>query len=120
MSLSEEAQGKSLEDYRDYLRLLARLQLDPRLRGKLDPSDIVQETLLRAYQKLDQFRGTTDAELAAWLRSILANQLTDQVRKFAAVSRDVDLERSIEGALHESSIRLERLLTAEQAGPSEQ
>src|SRR5262249_41270611 len=60
------ADGRSLERHRDYLRLLARLHLDPRLRGKFDPSDAVQLTLLKAHQGLAQYRGGSGAELAAW------------------------------------------------------
>src|SRR4051812_32357894 len=64
--------GRPLEDYRDYLRRLARLELDPRLRGKVDPSDIAQQALLEAHKDNGQFRGWTEAEKAAGLRRILA------------------------------------------------
>jgi RNA polymerase sigma-70 factor (ECF subfamily) len=55
-----------LENYRDYLHLIARLQLGTDWRGQLDPSDLVQQTLLKAHEKQDQFRGKTDADLGAW------------------------------------------------------
>src|ERR1700694_1197568 len=120
MTQDAGAQRKPLEQYRAYLRLLARLQLDPRLRGKLDPSDVAQEALLKAHEKRDQFRGRTEAEFAAWLRRILANYLTDAVRKYGLAGGNVAVEHSLEAALHQSSARLEALLTAEDASPGEQ
>ena len=109
-----------LERFRDYLRLLARLQLDPRLRGKVDPSDLVQQTLLKAYVARAQFRGTTPEQKAAWLRQILANTLANTVRDYGRARRDAALERSLEASLADSSSRLEAWLVAEQPSPSEQ
>jgi RNA polymerase sigma-70 factor (ECF subfamily) len=104
------------EDYRDYLHLLARLQLDPRLRGKLDPSDVVQQTLVKAHENAEQFRGRTEAERAGWLRRILTNTLIDAVRKF---QREINLEIDFARSIDESSARLEAWLAADQSSPSE-
>lgn len=71
-----------LDRYRNYLGLLARLYLHARLHGKVDPSDVIQQTLLKAHQNHDQFRGRTEAELVAWLCRILANNLTDAARRY--------------------------------------
>ncbi len=111
--------GGALGKYREYLVMLATVQLDPRLREKLDPSDIVQQTLLDAHQKRDQFRGETEAEKAAWLRQILARNLVDALRTFGRAKRDVARERSLEAALEQSSHRMEAWLTAEQSSPSQ-
>jgi RNA polymerase sigma-70 factor (ECF subfamily) len=111
-----DRRGPSLERYRNYLLLLARIQLDRDLQGMLDPSDLVQQTLLKAHQNRGQFRGHTEAERVAWLRTILAHHLADVVRKFGP--RLGGRERSLEAALEQSSARLEGWLAAEGSTPS--
>src|SRR5207302_6051490 len=110
--------GATLERFRAYLRLLARMQMGPRLQGKLDPSDLVQQTLLQALRALDRFRGRSDAELAAWLRQILAHKLTNAARELGRAKRDVGRECSLERALEQSSARLEAWLVTEQSSPA--
>jgi RNA polymerase sigma-70 factor (ECF subfamily) len=108
-----------LERYRAYLRLLARVQLPARLLAKVDPSDVVQEALLKAFQHLDQFRGGSDGELAGWLRSILAHTLTNAARDLGREKRDAGREVPLEDALAESSARIEAWLAADQSSPSQ-
>jgi RNA polymerase sigma-70 factor (ECF subfamily) len=110
----------ALERFRGYLRLLAGLQVGPRLRPKLDPSDLVHQTLLKACEARDQFRGHSCAEMSAWLRQILARTLRDTVRDLGRQRRDISRERSLEAALEESSARLEAWLVASGLAPCEQ
>src|SRR5437868_301024 len=112
--------GALLEGFRDYLTLLARLQLAPQLRGKIDLSGVVQQTLLDAHRAMDQLRRMTAEQQAAWLRKALACNLADEVRKLGTAMRDVSRERSLELAVEESSARLEAWLAADQSSPPEQ
>lgn len=110
----------ALERYRSWLGLLARLQVEPRLRAKFDPSDIVQQTLLEAVRGWPQFRGQDEAALAAWLRQILAHVLLHEVRRFrGAQRRDIGREVSLDQALAESSRRLGEALRSPESSPSE-
>ncbi len=109
-----------LEGFRDYLYLLARLQVRPGLQDKIDLSGVVQVTLLEAYQARGQLRGQTDAQKAAWLRRILVNNLADAFRKLRSAKRHIRLECSLEAALEQSSARLESLLASSQSSPSQQ
>jgi RNA polymerase sigma-70 factor (ECF subfamily) len=97
---------------RDYLKVLARIGLDPRLRGKLDESDVVQQTLLEAHRDRSQFRGTTAGERYAWLRQILARNLQNSLRDFTRDKRDVNRE-----AVDLSSARLGNWVVTSQTTP---
>jgi RNA polymerase sigma-70 factor (ECF subfamily) len=114
------ALGRLLELYRNYLRLLARLQVGRRLRGKADPSDLVQEAFLAAQSAFPQFRGSSEAELVDWLRQILASKLVDLARRYLGTARrDVRLEQQLAANLEGSSQALGAALPAPSSSPSE-
>jgi RNA polymerase sigma-70 factor (ECF subfamily) len=109
-----------LARYQPWLQLLARLQIDHRLQAKLGASDVVQQTLLEACRDLPRFRGTTEPQLKAWLRQILAHVLGHELRRFkGSQQRELEREVSLEQALAESSFRLERMLAGADPSPSE-
>ncbi len=118
--MAESAGSHDWERFRAYLRLLARLHLDQRLQGKLDASDLVQQTMLEAYRSRDKLAGRSEGEVLAWLRQALAHQMAHAVRDLGRAKRDVGRERSLEAALAESSAHLEQWLAAEQSSPSDQ
>src|ERR1700731_1008880 len=94
MKSGDGSPQRSLEEFRSYLLLLARMQLDPGPRNRIDPSDIVQQTLLEAHAKADQFHGD-DSALAAWLRQALVNNLRDAWRALRRDKRDVRREQAL-------------------------
>lgn len=94
---SREALGEILESCRNYLLLIAEKELGPGLRAKGGASDLVQETFLDAQRDFDHFHGTCEEELLAWLRRLLANNLTNFARRFRGtgkrqIGREVPLD----------------------------
>jgi RNA polymerase sigma-70 factor (ECF subfamily) len=114
--------GVLLQQYRNYLLVLATTQIETRLQPRVSPSDVVQETMLRAHKNFAQFRGSSEAELLGWLRQILVNNLAKFVEQHVlAARRDVRREVSIErlgAALEQSTIQLAALLPAAGKSPS--
>jgi RNA polymerase sigma-70 factor (ECF subfamily) len=110
-----------LVGYEPWLRLLAQMEIDSRFQGKFSASDAVQQTMLEAWQNWDKFRGEDEPQRRAWLRAILAHQLTHLARHYAGTQkRDVAREVSIDASLIQSSMRLEYMLAADQTSPSGQ
>ena len=72
--------GQLFELYRNYLRLIARPMIDNALKLKLDASDLVQDTFLKAHRQFADFAGRNETELIAWLRRILVRTLADQAK----------------------------------------
>jgi RNA polymerase sigma-70 factor, ECF subfamily len=117
----EPALGQLLGLYRHYLALVARLQINHRLQGKVDASDVVQEAFLKAHRNFTKFRGHTEAELTGWLRQILQLHLVDLVRHHCGSRRrDVRLERNLAVEMDRSSRILDAALFAKQVSPSQQ
>ena len=107
----EAALGDLLALYRNYLKLLARLQIDRQLQRKLDASDVVQDLLLQAHRAFANFRGRSEEELLAWLRQILATCLARYARHYRGTQRRrIQLERDLEQELVDASQALDAKL----------
>ena len=116
----EASLGDLLDAHRNYLRLLAASCLHREMRGKADPSDVVQETLLKVHENFHQFRGTTELEWMAWLRSILVRSLTDFQKGFQRQRRNVAREQSLESEVDRSSARLHHMIPSAGSSPSQE
>ena len=117
MDEPDQKNGFSPDRYRSYLLLLARMQLDARPRGRVEPSDVVQQTLLEAHAQKQQFQGD-EADYLAWLRRVLANNLRDAWKALRRGKRDIARERSLDAAVEQSSARIVGWLAANQSSPS--
>ena len=113
-----EALGDLLEMYRNYLGLLAQVQIGAPMRRKFSQSDVVQATFAQAHRFFGEFRGTTEGELVAWLRKILVTQLTTEFRRYGAQRRNVALEEQLHQQVNESSVQCAALFVDRRGSPS--
>jgi RNA polymerase sigma-70 factor (ECF subfamily) len=119
MEPEQDNWGSELEKLRPLLVFLARQNVHPRLWKDVDPSGVVQETLMEALKNRGQFQGNGPVPLKGWVRSILLNNLRDAIRKVHRGMRDVDQEVPLAAAIAESTGRLESQLAGGDPSPSE-
>ncbi|MBI4586557.1 MAG: sigma-70 family RNA polymerase sigma factor [Planctomycetes bacterium] len=97
----QTARQKLLGDFfmrhRERLRWLVELRLNPRLRKRLDPSDVLQEAFLAASQRLEEYLQKPVLPLFLWLRLITGQKLLELHRQhLGAKSRDARREVPLE------------------------
>lgn len=115
--VSGNGDSRDLEPFRGYLRILAEAKLAHLLRRRVDPSDIVQNTLLHATRSLDEWRGSSSPELRAWLRAILFNDINKEYERHTREKRDIRREVRVTDPLADSAARLENLVVASDPTP---
>jgi RNA polymerase sigma-70 factor (ECF subfamily) len=115
----DQIDERALEQYRAYLKLLASNQIDTWLQQRMDASDLVQQSMLDAVARRDQFRGGSEGELLAWLRTILSNNLIDAFRHYGRAKRDVSKELSLDEEIAQSYRRIDALVTDSGSSPSQ-
>ncbi len=93
---SQSALGIALEAGRKRLLLAAHRSLDDKLKAKVSASDVVQDTFVEAKRDFGQFRGHTEAEFYGWLQGILANRLSNNVRRYVQTQRRA-IDREVRG-----------------------
>jgi RNA polymerase sigma-70 factor (ECF subfamily) len=97
--------GQLLETHRKRLRRMVRLRLDPRLQGRIDPSDVIQETYLEAAERLAEYLRDPKMPFFLWLRFLTGQKLLELRRRHLGTkARDAARELSIyQGAMPEAS-----------------
>lgn len=110
----------SIGPLRPWLIMIAQREMPDDLRGRVEASDIVQQTLLDAWKGNAGFRGTTHPQRLAWLRVILRRVLLENRRRIVDTQkRGEGGERVVTDAIAQSSLRIEQLAACEQPRPDE-
>jgi RNA polymerase sigma-70 factor, ECF subfamily len=123
-----EALGELCDLYRNYLRMVVRTGLGPKLRERVELSDVVQEALVEVVRQFPQFTGQNEAALVGWLRRLVGQKLADLGRYHnrakraaggAALPLDAPWEGGGAGLDGAPGTRLLDMLSISQTSPSE-
>lgn len=113
------ALGRLVDLYRNYLWVIARAQLRDKPGLGISASDLVQETFVDACRGFSRFRGSTEGELMAWLRHVLAHNLVDELKRQGRDKRDWRRRQSLDALIEHSSEAAHAALARGVASPSQ-
>ena len=115
----EAARQQLLERYRDYLRRMVAVRLDRRMAARVDASDVVQETLVEAARRLDDYLRERPLPFYGWLRQLAGERIIDTHRRHVtAQRRSVSLEHRELDLPHNSADELVLRLSTADTSPS--
>jgi RNA polymerase sigma-70 factor (ECF subfamily) len=122
-----EALGELCNLYRNYMRMVVRTGLGPKLRERVELSDVVQEALVEVIRQFPQFTGQNEAALVGWLRRLVGQKLADLGRYHSRAKRsgggpDVPLDAAWDlpgGGDGSQGGKLLDMLALSQTSPSE-
>ena len=117
MTLPTAAFNRVLGEYRAYLETLTFIQVDPRLLSKFSISDIIQKTLLEAWEEIARMEALDDDSRKLKLRKMLIHNLLDEIDHWRNRGHDVNREQVPGTAADESKWRLEEWAAAEETPP---
>ncbi len=112
----QAARDELFDKCRNYLAIMARVQVESWLRVKVDASDLVQQTMLDAYRGLSNFRGNSEGEWLAWLKQILKHNATDFVRQYRGTEKR---QQRREVSMHATAPNLSETFTREPSSGGE-
>ena len=91
----DDALGLIVNNFRDDLLAVADREISTQLQAKFDAADVVQTSLVDAMNSIDQFNGSSEQEIRAWLTKIVLNNLRDEARRYTKThARAVDRENN--------------------------
>jgi RNA polymerase sigma-70 factor (ECF subfamily) len=115
----DAARDRLLERYRQRLRRMVAVQFDLRLAARVDPSDVVQETLAEAAAQLNRYLQERPLPFYPWLRQLARRRLIDLHRRHVqARRRTVTREESTGGLPNRSALALVERLFGRTSSPS--
>lgn len=110
-----------LEPWHGELALLAETRMGPALQKRVDPQDVAQDSLVKALESWEKFRGNPEhsRELAGWLRQIVVNEVVNCYRYHSSQGRDIKREMNLLSNPDTSCQGVDAYIACLDSGPQE-